>query len=36
MELGQAVHQMIPWILAIEDYLENSIISALQKYCLQT
>ena len=34
MELDQAVHQMIPWILADEDYLENSIRSALQKYSL--
>jgi hypothetical protein len=36
MELGQVLHQMIPWILAIEDYLGNSMISALQKYGLNT
>jgi hypothetical protein len=36
MELGQAIHQMIPWILAVEDYLKNSIISVLQKYDLNT
>jgi hypothetical protein len=36
MELGQVVHQMIPWILAVEDYLENGITSALQKYDLNT
>jgi hypothetical protein len=34
MELSQVVHQMIPWILAVEDYLGNGIRSALQKYGL--
>ena len=36
MELGQAIHQMIPWILVVEDYLGNIISSALQKYGLNT
>jgi hypothetical protein len=31
MELGQVVHQMIPWILALEDYLGNGNTGALQK-----
>jgi hypothetical protein len=36
MELGQEMYQMIPWILAVEDYLGNSITSALKKYSLNT
>jgi hypothetical protein len=34
MELGQVVHQMIPWILPVDGYLGNGIIGAVQKYGL--
>jgi hypothetical protein len=30
MDLGQVVYQMIPWILAIEDYFGNGIPRTLQ------
>jgi hypothetical protein len=36
MELGQVVHQMIPWILPVEGQLGNRNTDVLQNYGLKT
>jgi hypothetical protein len=36
MEMGQVVHQMIPWILSVEGYLGNVSTTVLQNYGLNT
>jgi hypothetical protein len=36
MELGQVVHQMIPWTLLVEEFFGNGSTATLQNYGLNT